>query len=435
MIPRILDRFRVRRTTDITVCRERTRAVAVALGLLPDPAASAATAAAEGARAVVGTEQDAEVTLEIVGEPRPGLAIVFHTSSTLRAPGDSSWDPLRAAVTLCDVSERTETAGSCELRLTTFAPPGADLRRAVLAAEEALAALTQEQPSLRAMRIQNRELARLLEEVRHRGRELERLNEELRDAHNRATAATLELRELACTKDELAARVAHDLRSPLAALRGALDALAIDAGAALGEDRCRSLELARRSAGHMTALVDDLLESSLLDAGLARRRSGPISLEKVLDELAPTITFLAREKAIAFVRELPDGLPHVLGDAHKIGQILANLLSNAIKFTPGGGIVRVSARIVDDRYLVVSVADSGIGIPAARIRDLFDRYHRLPSRATWGEHGTGLGLYICRQLVALHGGELSVESDLGRGTTFRFTLPYAALPAAEASVS
>jgi signal transduction histidine kinase len=424
VLPDIIDRFRVRRTSDIAVCRERTRAVAAALGLYQDDAARAATAAAETARALVGTGVDGEVTLEVVDAPRAGLAVVFHTDTPLQAPLDPAWDPLRAAVSLSDEVDQRRDHGSCQLRLVKYAPPLTDLAQRTNAARDAAIHLGGE-PSLSAMRSQNLELTRLLDEVRRRGRELERMNEELRDAHNAATAAMLELRELGRKKDELQASIAHDLRSPLAALRGALDILQDGLAGPLGPEQHRYLDIARRSSSHMQDLVNDILDSALLDAGLASVRTGPVSLRSVIDEVEPTIAFLAREKSIGFQVQLPDGLPHVQGDAHKIGQILANLLTNAVKFTDGGGLVRVCARVLDDRRVLVEVSDSGIGIASGRVEDLFDKYRRTPSRGTRGERGTGLGLYICRRLVELHGGQLTVESDLGSGTTFRFTLPYA----------
>jgi signal transduction histidine kinase len=427
----ILDHFRVRRAGDIASCRERTRVVAAALGLYQDDAARAATAAAEAARAVVGSGQDGEVTLELVIEPRPGLAIVVHTPVPLRAPSDTSWDPLRAAVSLSDDVEHRRSQGSCALRLVKYAPPLTDVAARAGAAREALGALADE-PTVQAMRRQNRELARLLQEVRRRGLELERMNDELRGAHNAATAAMLDLRELDRKKDELQAQIAHDLRSPLAALRGALDLLADGSGGALAPEQRRFVDIARRSAAHMQQLVSDILDTSLLDAGLAQLRLGPVSLTDIVDDVGPTIAFLAREKGIAFEVRLAEDLPVLVGDGHKLGQIIANLLTNAVKFTDAGGVVRLSAWLGEDRRAVIEVSDTGVGIAPARQRDLFDKYHRSPSRGTRGERGTGLGLYICRQLVALHGGVLHVDSELGRGTTFRFTVPVAVAVAKEA---
>jgi signal transduction histidine kinase len=234
--------------------------------------------------------------------------------------------------------------------------------------------------------------------------------------------------ELARRKDELSAAIAHDLRSPLAAVKGAIDLLTNGAAGEVSEEQRRYLHIAERAARHILDLVNDLLESSLLDAGLTRLEALPFDLVPALGEAGATYELLAREKGISLGLSLPDALM-VTADRERVGQIVSNLLANAVKFTDTGGRIVVSAAPArnddggGDGFIEVRIADTGVGIPPGRIPTLFDKFKRSRSRGTRGERGTGLGLYICRQLVELHGGKIGVDSTLGGGTTFRFTLP------------
>lgn len=418
-----LHTYRIRRTADVATLRERCRAAAEALGLASNDAVRIATASSEVARTIVERGGGGEVTLEVVvGEPS-GLGLTFRTREPLLSLPDLSWDPLRAARLLSDRYDAEEHDGYFELRLIKYAPPRTDVRQRLESAREALLT-TDAGASAGAIRSQNREMARILDELRRRGQELERMNDELMRANNHATACMMHLSELARRKDELAAGIAHDLRSPLSAVKGAIDLLSAGAGGRLSEEQKRYLEIADRAARHIFELVNDLLDSSLLDAGLSRAECEALELGLVVDEVSATIGFLAREKGIAFEVQLPPALPPIYADRHKLGQILSNLLTNAVKFTDAGGFVHLRAAPSGDA-IAVEVVDSGVGIPASRQTELFDKYRRSRSRGTRGERGTGLGLYICRHLVEMHGGSLHVQSELGQGSTFRFTLPRA----------
>jgi signal transduction histidine kinase len=294
------------------------------------------------------------------------------------------------------------------------------------AAREALAVAAASE-STSAIQAQNRELARLLDEVSRRGRELERMIDELQRANNHATAAMLQLREVSRRKDELAAAMAHDLRSPLAAVKGSLDLLTDGLAGPLSPEQRRYLEIGGRAARHVIELVNNLLDSSLVDAGLAHLEPVALELREVVEDVGATVGFLAREKGISWEAHVPPDLPALHADRHKLTQILSNLLTNAVKFTNPGGRVLLRAESERDGMVAIEVCDDGIGIEADRQARLFDRFQRVHSRGTRGERGTGLGLYLCRQLVELHGGTISVASSPGRGTTFRFTTPSAVI--------
>jgi signal transduction histidine kinase len=149
-----------------------------------------------------------------------------------------------------------------------------------------------------------------------------------------------------------------------------------------------------------------------------------IELRGLVDELRQQMQPLAAEKEIALEASVPDELPPLRADRAKLRRVLVNLISNALKFTPRGGRVSVSAA-PEGALVRVSVEDTGVGIPEDDVRDIFDKYAQARSRATRSEKGTGLGLYITRQLVELHGGHIEVHSEVGKGSTFSFTIPVA----------
>src|SRR5436305_8839653 len=176
-----------------------------------------------------------------------------------------------------------------------------------------------------------------------------------------------------------------------------------------------------RNTQNLIELVNDLLDASKLESGAIRLEAASIDIRGVLEELRESMETLAKEKGIELIETMPADLPMVEADRPKLRRILLNLLSNAVKFTKKGGRVEVCARSLDGR-VQVSVSDTGVGIAPEDVDRLFDKYEQARSRATRGEKGTGLGLYITKQLVELHGSRIKVESEVGKGSTFSFTL-------------
>jgi signal transduction histidine kinase len=179
-----------------------------------------------------------------------------------------------------------------------------------------------------------------------------------------------------------------------------------------------------RNTQNLIELVNDLLDASKLESGTMRLEMASINIRGVVDELRESMEPLAKEKEIELVEALPEDLPPVEADRAKLRRVLLNLLSNALKFTQKGGTVEVRAAREGDRVRV-AVSDTGVGIAPDDVARLFDKYEQARSRATRGEKGTGLGLYITKQLVELHGSQIKVESEVGKGSTFSFTLPAA----------
>jgi signal transduction histidine kinase len=406
----------LRGPTDVAVTREKARLAASALGLDGMSQIRMATAASELARAVIEVGAGGEFSIERTGDGA-SLALVFRGRSGRLVLEDQSWDPVRAAQMLADsLAIEREPRWPVVARFVKHPRPGTDIDFAAL--ERALDAQADDD-ALKALIAQNRELAKLLREQHMRDVELARVNAELTTANRAAAEANARLAELARRKDELLATIAHDLRSPLSAVRGAIDLL-VDSGH-LSEQQERFLAIADRASRHIVELVNDILDSALLDAGLLRIEPRSLVLLDALAEVRSTIGFLAQEKGLRFSIEVSTDLK-LTADPARLLQIVQNLLSNAVKFTEPGGTVTLKAWPAE-AGVCVAVSDTGLGIQPERMATLFDRARHSHTRGTRGERGTGLGLFICRQLVELHGGSLTVESHLGHGSTFAIQLP------------
>ena len=216
------------------------------------------------------------------------------------------------------------------------------------------------------------------------------------------------------------ADVAHELRNPLSVLQGNLRAIL---------DEVYPLEQAEIAALYdetrlLNRLVDDLRELALAEAGQLRLERGPVAPTDVVNRATEAARAQAAARGIVLQTDLPENLPLVNVDPQRIEQVLGNLLSNALAHTPSGGEVVVTARARASE-VEVSVRDTGEGIPAEHLPYIFERFYRADRSRSRATGGTGLGLAIARQLVEAHGGRIEVESEVGRGTQFTFTLPAA----------
>ncbi len=221
---------------------------------------------------------------------------------------------------------------------------------------------------------------------------------------------------------ELIANVGHDLRTPLAALLGYAEEASRHLGAGRDGEAANALEAAARQGHYLSRLVADLFELSLLDAARPALRREPIPLKELLTDAARGHQAAFERAGIAFDLDLPETLPLLQGDGVRLLRALDNLLANACRHTPAGGRVSLRARVVEnDVYL--QVRDTGGGLAPA-VRDLiFERYYRGGEARTRTTAGTGLGLPISRAIARAHGGDLTVESAPGSGSTFTLTLP------------
>jgi signal transduction histidine kinase len=221
-------------------------------------------------------------------------------------------------------------------------------------------------------------------------------------------------------RDEVLRIVAHDIGNGLTAVKihaTVLDrTLPADAGGAEARKRAAAI---LGTVRQMDRLRQDLLDVAAIEAGRLSVEPVEVELAEVVEEARAALWEMARDKGVALESDLAEGLPPVRADPERIGQVLGNLVGNAVKFTPAGGrvVVRASLRGAE---LCVAVEDTGPGIPAEHLPHVFDRFWQARSTR---RAGAGLGLAIARGIVEAHEGAIWVESDPGRGTVFRFTLP------------
>ena len=217
---------------------------------------------------------------------------------------------------------------------------------------------------------------------------------------------------------DMVADVAHELRTPLSNIRGYLEAIR-DKVIKPDAETIRSLG---EETALLSRLVDDLQELALAEAGELKLNRQPEDIAEVINKAAAAIQVQIQRKGISVVIDLPKGLPLGDIDFQRISQVLRNLLNNAVTHTPAGGSITIAARQQNNR-LEVSISDTGEGIPAEELSNIFERFYRVDKSRTRATGGTGLGLTIAKRLVEAHGGEIKVQSEVGKGSCFSFTIP------------
>ncbi len=248
-------------------------------------------------------------------------------------------------------------------------------------------------------------------------RELARHRE---DAERQRTLAE-RLQQVDRMKDEFLANTSHELRTPLNGIIGIAESLIDGATGRLSEPTATNLFMIAASGRRLSHLVDDILDFSKLKNRQIELNRRAVGMREIVDVVLTLSQPLVSDRDLELKNQVAADLARVDGDENRLQQIMHNLVGNAIKFTTSGTIT-VSARQQDQR-IVVGVADTGIGIPAEQLGKIFDSFEQVDGSSARQFAGTGLGLTITRQLVELHGGEISVESKPGEGSTFSFSLP------------
>ena len=226
--------------------------------------------------------------------------------------------------------------------------------------------------------------------------------------------------ELDRMESEFVSMVSHELRSPLASINASLDLLL---GSNLDKATQREiLEIIRSQIIRLNGFVEEVLDISRLEVGEIQLRRQPVTLMPLVRQVVRT--FEAKTEEHRFEIHIPKGLPFVFADASKVEFILNNLLENAVNYSPQGGTITIEARErAEEGDVVITVADEGIGIAPEYQERIFERFYRVDAGDSHGIYGHGLGLYIARELVEAQGGKIWVESQLGIGSRFSFTLP------------
>ena len=249
-----------------------------------------------------------------------------------------------------------------------------------------------------------------------------RLFQEIQDKNKALAVANERLEELDKLKSDFVSNVSHELRTPLTSIKGSADNMLDGLTGPLNEKQTRYLTRIKANTDRLARLINDILDLSRIETGrlelhLATLRLVPLAKE-VTEHLAP----VAAPKNISIEVAASDPGITAWADHDKVTQVLMNLVGNAVKFTPPDGKVTVAIERKGEEWVELSVADTGPGIPREESQRIFDKFYQIADGAT-GTKGTGLGLAISKGLIELHGGQIWVESEVGKGSAFFFTLP------------
>lgn len=227
-------------------------------------------------------------------------------------------------------------------------------------------------------------------------------------------------------RSEFVANVSHELRTPLSAIRGYIETCLEPAPEGMDPPYKRFLPIIHQHALRLHALIEDLLILSRIESKAMALVLEPTPLSHIVENCIITLANEAEKKRVALINALPPMLPEVMADQRALERILLNLVENAIKYSEDESEVRITARRHHDR-LSILVEDQGLGIPKEDQTRIFERFYRVDKARSRKAGGTGLGLSIVKHLVLGHGGEVWVDSEPGRGSTFFFTLPFASV--------
>jgi signal transduction histidine kinase len=222
-------------------------------------------------------------------------------------------------------------------------------------------------------------------------------------------------------KSEFLASMSHELRTPLNAIIGFSDVLLQGMFGEMTDKQTEYLKDIFASGQHLLSLINDILDLSKIEAGQMDLDLADFDLPSAIDDALLLMRERAARRDLALERHVDERLGEIRADQRKVKQVLLNLLSNAVKFTPEGGRVDVRGALVDGT-MEISVTDTGIGIAPEDHEAVFEEFRQVGKSDKRAE-GTGLGLALCRKFVALHGGRIWVNSTVGQGSTFTFTLP------------
>lgn len=233
-----------------------------------------------------------------------------------------------------------------------------------------------------------------------------------------------ELRKSEKLKTEFMNIAAHELKSPTTPIKGYLELIISDEETTEKIEKWAKISL--RNAEHLLFLINDILDVARLESDTMKFNMKQFSIVNLLKEIAEDVKPIIKDKKLDFIIEIPGDLPSIIGDPDRLSQVFKNLLTNAIKFTDRGSIT-LSARRNGDN-INIYVKDTGVGIPEAELNNIFKKFYQVDMKEKRRAGGTGLGLYICKEIVEKHNGSIYAESSPGEGSTFIVTLPISMIP-------
>lgn len=276
---------------------------------------------------------------------------------------------------------------------------------------------------------QNQELLKTLAELRERQEELAQVNHELEDTNRGVVALYAELDERATAlrrasdlKSSFLSNMSHEFKTPLNSILSLARLLLQKSDGDLSIEQSKQVGYIQKSAQDLSEMVNDLLDLARVEAGKVPIRPTRFLVAELFGALRGMLKPLLQDNSVSLIFEEPPPLPPMRTDEGKVSQILRNFISNALKFTPAGE-VRVSAALRDERTVAISVRDTGIGISAADHARIFEEFTQIESAMQKGRKGTGLGLPLSRKLARMLGGDVTVASELGQGSTFTLSVP------------
>jgi signal transduction histidine kinase len=230
------------------------------------------------------------------------------------------------------------------------------------------------------------------------------------------------LSELSQMKANFVSNISHELRTPLTHIKGYLELLVSESLGPMTGEQKHALQVSQQSTVRLEDLIDDLIMFSLASRGELSLKLEAVDITRLANMSIKSVEQKAKDRGVTVHTVVDKDVPRVQADSQKIAWALAHLLDNAIKFTPSGGRVVLSVQRELASLVIVSVTDTGIGIPPQRIEEIFEPFHQLDSSSTRKFGGTGIGLSLVRQIVEAHGSMIEVTSMEGRGSTFKFPL-------------
>jgi len=258
--------------------------------------------------------------------------------------------------------------------------------------------------------------------------ERKRVEQQLAEYTHSLESAYRELQELDQMKDSFLSTVSHELRTPLTSIKGFAEIL-LNYEEEDKETQREFLTIINDESDRLTRLINDFLDLARIESGRQQWETTKLAIPEVIETATNATNALSTQKNLSVDVDLESDLPPIWGDGDKLVQVVTNLLSNAIKFTPEGGEIRVGAQVLKGEaedvsdMIRVSVSDTGIGIASEDYEKVFEKFRQVGDTLTDKPKGTGLGLPICKEIVEHYGGRIWVESELGKGSTFYFTLP------------
>ena len=428
---------------DVVTVRQRARQLSGLLGFSQQEQVRIATAVSEVARCVCRHVYGgrAVFALEQVGNRRHLAVTIRDNGGAARVAQNNNAEPDQAGMQFdtaiitarrlmdtCDVSYQADHALTVSMQKTMLASQHVDAAHlaelgAQLAASPAATSFSEAQQ-------QNHELAAALAELRERQDDLLALTRELEDTNRGVVALYAEIEEKAeriRKADEMKSRflsnTSHELRTPLSSIRALAQLLLDRMDGELSVEQERQIMFIASAANDLSSLVNDLLDLAKIEAGKVQISVAPIDIGDLFSTLKGMLRPLAQNPAVELHFGEPATPVSFMSDESKVAQILRNFISNALKFTEAGQVVLQLQPHPDPDLICFAVTDSGIGISPDHLHLIFEEFSQIEHPLQRGAKGTGLGLPLCRQLAALLGGQVEVQSTYGAGSTFTLILP------------